>query len=85
MVGLDGVCPGSLVASVSGLICFAELEGPSLESLRHIVHLRVDRIFGLSDGISSVACAGAGVSSSGIAGRFTTTGICGSGTPAGIE
>jgi len=50
MVGLDGVCHGSLVASVSGLIRFAQLEGPSLGSLHHIVHLRVDHIFGLSDG-----------------------------------
>jgi len=39
----------------------------------------------LAIGIYSMACAGAGVSSLGIAGRFATTGICGSGTPGGIE
>jgi hypothetical protein len=39
----------------------------------------------LAMGIPFVACAGAMVTSLGIAGRFTTTGICGSGTLDGIE
>jgi hypothetical protein len=47
MVGVDGVRPGSVVASESGLMLLAQLEGPSVESFHHIVHLRVDRIFGL--------------------------------------
>jgi hypothetical protein len=50
MVSLNCVCPGSLIASVFGLSCFAQLEGPSLEGVHHIVHLGVDRIFGFSNG-----------------------------------
>jgi hypothetical protein len=49
MVDLDCVRPGSLVASVSWLIQFAQPEGPRLTSPHRIVRLRVDRIFGLSD------------------------------------
>jgi len=50
MFGLDGLCPGSLLASVSGLICFAQLDGTSLNRLHHIALLCVDHIFGSSDG-----------------------------------
>jgi len=50
MVSKDGVHPGSLVASVSGLVGCAQLEGPRLEGLHQIVHLCVNRIFGFGDG-----------------------------------
>jgi len=50
MVGSDGVRPGTLVASVSGLSRFAQLEGSSLKGLHNIVHLCVHRIFGFSNG-----------------------------------
>ena len=49
MISLNGVCPGSLLASVSGLICFAQLEVPSLEGLHDIVHVHVNCISGFSD------------------------------------
>jgi hypothetical protein len=85
MAGLDGICPGSLVASIPGLIRFAQLEGHSLKSLHHIVYLHVNGIFSYYDGNFLGACARAGVSSLGIDGMFTTTRICGSESPAGIE
>jgi len=50
LVGPDVVCPGSLIASVSELICIPQLEGPSVEGLHYIVNLRVNHIFTFSDG-----------------------------------
>jgi len=85
MVRLDGVCAGSLAASRSRLSCFAQLQVPSLEGLHHIVHFVSILFSALSMAISCMACAGAGVSPLGTARRLTTTGICGGGTPAGIE
>jgi hypothetical protein len=41
MVDCDCVSPGSLVASISGIILLAQLPGRSLESIAHIVHLFV--------------------------------------------
>jgi len=35
--------------SISGLIPLPHLEGPGLEGLHHIVHFRVDCVFGMSD------------------------------------
>lgn len=77
MVGLDGICAGSLVASVSGFICFAQLEGQSLGSLHNIIHLRVNRIFGLSDGNFLCGLRWSGGFFVTDYRRFTTTGICG--------
>ena len=79
------VCPGTLVASTSGLICFGHLEGPGLKGIHHIVNYMLIVYWALSMGISSVACAGAGISSLVIVRMFTTIGICGSGTPALVE
>jgi hypothetical protein len=45
IVGMDGIHPDRLVASVSGLICIPHLEGSTLEVLHHIVRLRVDHTF----------------------------------------
>jgi len=51
-----------------------------------IVCIFVSIIFSvLVKGSSSTTSAGAGVSWPGIGRMFTTTGICGRGTPAGIE
>jgi len=50
IVGLDGVCPGSLVDSMSGFSGCAQLEGASLEGLYHIVHLCINWIYGFSGG-----------------------------------
>jgi hypothetical protein len=39
MASLDCVYPGSLVATVSGLIRFAHLQGPGCEGFHHNLHL----------------------------------------------
>jgi len=49
IVILDGICPGNLVASVSGLIRFPPLEGPSVEGFRHIVHFHLNCVFGFNN------------------------------------
>jgi len=49
MVSFDGVHPGSLVASISGLTHIAQLEGPSLEGL-HPMILFVSIVFGFTVG-----------------------------------
>jgi hypothetical protein len=46
MVSLNGVCSGSLVVSVPGIIHSAQLEGPSVTGIYHMVHFRVESIFG---------------------------------------
>lgn len=46
MVSLDGVRADSLDASACGLIRYAQLEGLGLELVHHIVHFRVDCMFG---------------------------------------
>ena len=48
-MSLDGVSPGSLVGSISGLIRFAQLEGPSLKGLHHIIDVGVNCIFGFTN------------------------------------
>lgn len=42
MISIDGIWPGSLVASVSGLLHFGHLNGPGFEGLPLIVHVGVD-------------------------------------------
>jgi hypothetical protein len=85
MVSLDGVCPGSVVASVSGLISICHLDCPGFEGCYHIVQFLVHCALASAMGNDSVVCAGTGLAALGIAGRLTTSGICGSRTPAGIE
>lgn len=51
MVSIGSISPGSLVASVSVIICFAQLQGPSFNSDHHIDHFHVDCIFGFDAGL----------------------------------
>jgi len=46
---MHGIHTGSLVASMSGPIPFAQPGGPSIEGLHDIVHFCVDCIFNFSD------------------------------------
>lgn len=48
MVGLDGVCSGSLVTTVAELIWFGYVTGRSVDILNHIAHLPVDRILAIA-------------------------------------
>lgn len=49
VVSVDGICPGSLATSTSGLICLAHWNGPSLQGYHHIVHVLVVLNFSLSN------------------------------------
>lgn len=49
MVSLHGVCLASQLASVSGLIHFAHLDGPGFDGLHHRVQFHVDCMFDFYD------------------------------------
>ena len=49
-VSLDGICPVSPVASVSGLILCTELESQTHEGLHHIVHFCSRYIYSFCEG-----------------------------------
>jgi len=47
---MDGISPGSLEASITGVNCIALLEGIHIEGFCHSVHLHDDCIFSNTDG-----------------------------------
>jgi hypothetical protein len=85
MVELNGVYPGSVVASVSGLIRLAQFEDPSHKELHEIDHSCVDRMIGFRNGACLQSMLRATVFSLRMAVKLTTTGICRSGTAVVIQ
>ena len=85
MVSLDGICPGIPIASIVELMAMFIWK---VQTLKAFIKLPIPlwiAFLSLMIGISYMASTGARISLQGIAILFTTTGICGSGTPAGTE